>query len=396
MSQPRAIFRQYQTQESLRSDRSAGDRARHRQKVRKAIRENVADIVAEQPIIGRAGDTIIKIPVRGIKEYRFIYGNAKGAGQGDGNTEQGQVVQKGKQKAEGKGGEGGDEEGVDYYETEIMLDELIEIMFEDLELPDMERRKMRETLSERTLKRAGVQRAGTPATLDKRKTLKTLIKRRVASGTINADEPSSVRRDDLRYRRRKPKIRHESNAAILFIMDTSGSMDTTKKYLARSFFFLLYQFVRARYRSVEVAFIAHHTKAKEVTEHEFFHKGESGGTRISAGYKKAQEIIAARYHPKIWNLYAFHGSDGDNFHDDNDEMLKCAQELADVCNLFGYAEIKTWRSGLIDVLEKNLKAENFKAVKIESKENVWPAFQSLLSKERIPRAIPEQGDADAD
>ena len=80
--------------------------------------------------------------------------------------------------------------------------------------------------------------------------------------------------------------REESNAVVLCIMDTSGSMDTMKKYLARSFFFLLYQFISTRYQNVEIVFIAHHTEAKEVTEDEFFHKGESGGTFISSGYSK--------------------------------------------------------------------------------------------------------------
>ncbi|MBL4639896.1 MAG: DUF444 family protein [Kordiimonadaceae bacterium] len=400
MAQPRAIFRNYQSQESLRSDRSAGDRARHREKVRDAIRDNIADIVAEQPIIGRAGNTIIKIPVRGIKEYRFVYGKGsgegdgegdekgeggdgnKGAAQGNGSTEEGQVLKKGEGKKPGQGGEGGNDEGVDYYETEIMIEELVEIMFEDLQLPDMERKKMRETLSERNLKRAGVQRAGSPAMLDKKKTLRSLIRRRLAVGLTDEGEKAPLRREDLRYKRRKPKIKKESNAAIICIMDTSGSMDTTKKYLARSFFFLLYQFVKRRYRAVEVVFIAHHTLAKEVTEHEFFHKGESGGTMISSGYKKALEIIADRYHPDVWNLYAFHGSDGDNFSHDNPDMIKCAKELCEMCNLFGYGEIKPYGSGLINIFKEKLKADNFMAVKFDSKEEVWPAFRKLLSKER--------------
>ena len=112
-------------------------------------------------------------------------------------------------------------------------------------------------------------------------------------------------------------MRKESNAVVLCLMDTSGSMDTMKKYLARSFFFLLYQFICTKYRNVEIVFIAHHTEAKEVTEEEFFHKGESGGTFISSAYLKALDIIQARYHPSLWNIYAFHCSDGDNFDSDN-------------------------------------------------------------------------------
>ena len=108
-------------------------------------------------------------------------------------------------------------------------------------------------------------------------------------------------------------------------MDTSGSMDTMKKYLARSFFFLLYQFICDQVPQRRDRLHRHHTEAHEVTEEEFFHKGESGGTFISSGYQKALDIIAERYHPSLWNIYAFHCSDGDNFDSDNTAALKAAQ-----------------------------------------------------------------------
>jgi hypothetical protein len=168
-------------------------------------------------------------------------------------------------------------------------------------------------------------------------------------------------------------------------MDTSGSMDTIKKYLARSFFFLLYQFVRTRYANLNVVFIAHDTEAREVTEDEFFRKGESGGTRISSGYARALEIIKARYHPASWNIYAFHCSDGDNFADDNEAALKAAEQLCEVAKLFGYGEIRPPRAGfhVHTVLElfRTLKAPNFQAGLIERAADVWPNFKAFLSRE---------------
>ena len=89
---------------------------------------------------------------------------------------------------------------------------------------------------------------------------------------------------------------------VICIMDSSGSMYQSKKYLARSFFFLLYQFVRTRYVNVDLVFINHTTRAKEVNEDEFFHRGESGGTLISSGYEKALEIIADRYNPEVGHI----------------------------------------------------------------------------------------------
>jgi sporulation protein YhbH len=196
--------------------------------------------------------------------------------------------------------------------------------------------------------------------------------------------------DDLVYRHITTDVRRESNAVVMCIMDTSGSMDTMKKYLARSFFFLLYQFIATKYRSVEIVFISHHTEAHEVTEEEFFHKCESGGTFISSGYQKALDIVAERYHPSLWNIYAFHCSDGDNFDSDNPAALRGAKELADVCNLFGYGEIKpmgsrAYESSMLNVFRR-LDAENFQTVLIERKEDVWPSFKALLAKDRLGEA----------
>lgn len=389
------VFRPYPSSDALRSDRSAGDRLRHRKKVREAIRENIADIVAEESVIGRDGDRIVKVPIRGIREYRFIYGdNNPGVGTGDGNEEEGQVV--GSRPGEGDSpGEAGDRPGVDYYETDITLDELIDIMFEDLELPDLERKALRQTPVARGTKRQGYRRTGIRVHLDKRKSAKNRLRRRIARGGGPAGEspaPGDAEArfpfdpDDLRYRRRVPDEEMESNAVVICIMDTSGSMDIMKKYLARSFFFLLYQFVRTRYRNVELVFIAHHAEAREVTEEEFFHKGESGGTLISSGYRKALEVIRERYHPDLWNVYAFHCSDGDNFSHDNEPAMAAAAELCDVCNLFGYGEIKPLESyyGGDSMLEmfRQLPADNFQTVLIEQKQDVWPAFRALLERDR--------------
>ncbi|HBC57255.1 MAG TPA: sporulation protein YhbH, partial [Gammaproteobacteria bacterium] len=213
---------------------------------------------------------------------------------------------------------------------------------------------------------------------------------RIAEGQeslANIDDDSfPFRKEDLRYRRRVPTERPSSNAAIVCIMDTSGSMDSMKKYLARSFFFMLYQFVRTKYENVEIAFIAHHTQGKEVTEEEFFHKGESGGTMISSGYKKALEVIHDRYHPEMWNVYAFHCSDGDNLSFDNPIAVQAAEELCDLCNLFGYGEIKPASSyypgsTMLDVFDE-IARDNFKALSMKSKEDIWPVFREFMSSEK--------------
>ncbi|MBI3768648.1 MAG: DUF444 family protein [Deltaproteobacteria bacterium] len=422
------IFRPFRNSDAERSDRTAGDRLRHRQKIRESIRENIADIIAEESIIGKSRDRVIKVPIRGIREYRFVYGdNTPGVGQGDGASQPGQVV--GKARGEGVD-KAGDRAGVDYYETDVTLEDLIDIMFEDLDLPDLERKALRQIEALRMSKRRGYRTVGIRVRLDKHRTVKSRVKRKLAAqrrlrnveldaadapgeGTAAAASVPELRDggeqrvdadgqerqadatpkrfpfhvDDLVYRHITTDVRRESNAVVMCIMDTSGSMDTMKKYLARSFFFLLYQFIATKYRSVEIVFISHHTEAHEVTEEEFFHKGESGGTFISSGYQKALDIIAKRYHPSLWNIYAFHCSDGDNFDSDNSAALKSASELAAICNLFGYGEIKPlgsryYESSMLNIFRR-LDAENFQTVLIERKEDIWPSFKAFLAKERV-------------
>lgn len=385
------IFRSYDASSAQRSDRSAGDRLRHRQKVRESIRDNIADIIAEESIIGKDHNRVVKVPIRGVKEYRFVYGeNAPGVGQaGDGEVQPGQTVGKGKQAA--KGQQAGDQAGMDYYETEVTLDELVEVMFEDLELPDLDRKHLRQMEVERQFRQKGFRKKGIRVRLDKKRTARSRVKRKKAThrsdvAAFNA-ERFPFHKDDLRYHHTVTETRRESNAVVLCIMDTSGSMDTMKKYLARSFFFLLYRFLCTRYENVEIVFIAHHTEAREVTEDEFFHKGESGGTFISSGYTKALEIIYERFHPALWNVYAFHCSDGDNFESDNAAALKAATELAQICNLFGYGEIKPlgagyYGSSMIQFFSQ-IQESNFQTVQIQRKEDIWPSFKTFLSKDRV-------------
>ncbi len=381
------IFRPY-TPSSQRSDRSARDRLRHRQKIKDSIRDNIGDILAEESIIGRDRDKIIKVPIRSVKEYRFIYGeNAPGVAQGNGEQKPGYVVEPG--DPEGKGQGPGNQGGVDAFETDITLEELIAIMFDDLELPELEKKALKEVVSEDARKRKGHRKAGIRPRLDKKATARNRVRRKLSVSRTREEEEKDrfpFHQDDMSYFHIAPTTRESSNAVIFCIMDTSGSMGTVKKYLARSFYFLLYQFVRQKYANVEVVFIAHHTEAKEVSESDFFHKVESGGTYISSGYKKALEIIEARYHPSLWNVYAFHCSDGDNFYSDNERALQAAEELCKVCNLFGYGEIKpsgsAYYSGSMLEVFGQIKAENFHMITIEKKEDLWEGFRSFLMKDR--------------
>jgi uncharacterized sporulation protein YeaH/YhbH (DUF444 family) len=177
-------------------------------------------------------------------------------------------------------------------------------------------------------------------------------------------------------------------------MDVSGSMGTFEKYVSRAFYYWMVRFLRTRYDNVEIVFVAHHTEAKEVTEEEFFTRGESGGTKASSAYLLALELIEQRYRPDDWNIYPFHFSDGDNWPSDNELCLRCLQQLTDQCNIFGYGEIRQGRfshqSTLMQTLER-LNSPKFSSVTIAEKSDVYPALKRFFG----PRDGREGGSAAA-
>ena len=389
-----AIFREF---DSRGRDRSGEDRRRHRELVEDSIKKNIKDIIAEESIIGQNKNKKIKIPIRGLKEYQFVYGkNKPGVGSGNGNEKRGDKIGKDQANGDGDQGQAGNAEGEDIYETEITIEELINYLFDDLDLPYMERKKFNEIESDKNFKRLGYQRKGIPPRLAKKRSVVEKIKRQKGyergkqeqtdEEIIEERERFPFKEDDLRYFRIRQEVRKESNAVVICIMDTSASMDVTKKYLARSFYFLLYQFVKMKYVHVDLVFVSHTTTGKEVTEDEFFHRGESGGTYISSGYEKALEIIEKRYNPTIWNVYAFHCSDGDNWQEDNSKAVELAGELCKVCNLFGYGEIKLGYYASTSTIKAHfaskIKNKNFSIVTISKKEDVFPALKKLLDKEQ--------------
>lgn len=376
------------------SGRAAEDRRRHRQLVEQSIKKNIGQIIAEESIIGQSGSKKIKIPIRSLKEYQFIYGkNKPGVGTGDGEEERGDVIGRNNRDGKGQGNQGpGNDPGEDIYETEITLEELINYLFDDLDLPFMERKRIAELETVSIQKRLGYQYKGPPPRLAKKKAVMEKIKRRQSTKRngsesdqeevdTEAEQRFPFREEDLRYHRVREERTPESNAVVICIMDTSGSMDQTKKYLARSFYFLLYQFIRLKYLNVELVFIAHTTEAVVVTEDEFFHKGESGGTYISSGYEKALQIIGAQYPPSCWNIYTFHCSDGDNWDEDNAKTLELAEKLCRTCNLFGYGEIMTGNSTIRRLYQDKMKSVNFSLVTINSREDIWPGLRNMLARE---------------
>ena len=363
------------------------DQQRHKEKIKEAIKKNLGQIVSEESIILSDGKKILRVPIRSLDEYRFRYDYTDGqhSGAGDGDSQVGDVIgQVSPQRGRGQGqpGPAGEEPGADYYEAEISIDELAAMIFEDLGLPNLEEKRQQE-LETDAVEFVDIRKTGILPNLDKRRTIRENIKRNAARGDARFHD---LHNDDLRFKTWDQRVIRQSNAVVLAMMDVSGSMGEFEKYIARSFYFWMVRFLRTKYENVKIVFISHHTEAKEVTEEEFFHKGESGGTQVSSAYDLALRIVNERYPPTDWNIYPFHFSDGDNLPWDNDLCVQLANKLLGLCNLFGYGEIREGYRGSSSTLMSafsRIKNPKFVTVTITDKAEVYPALKKFFSERAI-------------
>ena len=363
-----------------RADR---DRERHNQKVKEAIKRNLGAIISQQDIITADHGKIVKLPIRGLELPRIRYGenDTDHVGQGPGGTRPGDVIGRAPSSAEGTGKEAGSEPGVDFYEAELTVDELAELVFEDLFLPNLQDRGVQQIPSEQA-EFNSISRRGIASNLDRKRTLLEAWRRNARSGTPGW----TVHREDLRYKTWEMITEPHRNAVVFAMRDVSGSMGEFEAYICRSFYFWMLRFLQTRYASAEIVFITCHTEAHEVDEHTFFGLGDSGGTRMSEAYRLALQIIERRYNAREWNIYPFLFSDGYNWGDA--ECVDLMRQMVQVCNLIGYGEIAE------DVVSRSPEfaplgqayAEAFAdeplvcLVKINSREDVWPALRRFFSR----------------
>ncbi len=359
------------------------DAQRHQEKLKEAFRKKLHDIISEENIITSDGNKKIKVPIRSLDQYRFIFDRKreKQTGQGDGDTEVGDIV--GREHRRGDGPGAGNEDGEEYYEAEIFLDDLVEMMMEDLQLPRLDPKKKADLTVPET-EWNEVSKRGTLSNIHKKRTIIENMKRN-AKRTGKAYF-GDVINDDLRYKSWNTIHKPITSAVIFAMMDTSASMYAEKKYIARAFYFWMVQFLRKKYMEVDIVFISHTTTAKVCTEDEFFHRTESGGTFVSSAYQMALDLIEKKYDPNIWNIFAFHFSDGETWGTDEIKCVELIQKLLIPCNMVGYGEINTmeedsnWTT-LYKTFEEKIKDEKFVMSILNDKKDVYRVLQEFFSGE---------------
>lgn len=379
-------------------NRSGADRERHFRKCQEAIRKGFSHLVAQQDIIGNRGPgKKATLRINAFPEYRFGFSKKHDGGVGfAAGRKRGDQFHSGSGNQGSSGGPGGNAEGEDVYEIEVTTADLDEFLFEDLELPDLITRKLRQVPVVDQGGMTGICRHGPLSRLHRRGSVRQRVRREQAEQSSGAISSPGFMDDDLRFRRMSERLVMSSSAVLFCVMDVSGSMDDSKKFLSRVFFWLLNRFIQSRYEHAEVVFVTHHSSAREVSEDDFFHTRESGGTIISSAYELVLDIIRERFSPDAWNIYVFHISDGDNWADDtNGIMLDKARELLEVCNLFGYGQVdpesdsvfgersrSAWSTVFEALGELRDDYNNLGLVRLTSKEDVYPAFRDLMLKEK--------------
>ena len=350
------------------------NRQRFIRRAKALVREAVANASRDRDVSDILQGGEISIPAGGVDEPRFHHGPG---GVLDyvlpGNREfvEGDVIPR-PDGGSGQSRDGGEGDGEDAFRFVLSREEFLNLFLEDLELPDLAKRRLAEVEHEGR-RRAGYAISGSPVNIALARTMQLAMARRIALrrpssraiGLLEAelagcdDEARhAVLRDeietagakmraipyidpvDIRYRRFENEPKPVAKAVMFCLMDVSGSMSEHMKDLAKRFYMLLYTFLTRRYRHVEIVFIRHTDRAEEVDEETFFHSPATGGTVVSSALEAMSRIVAQRYRPEDWNIYAAQASDGDNSYGDGEttaRLLKTA--ILPVTQYFAYLEV---------------------------------------------------------
>ena len=360
------------------------DHRRFRQIVRGKIKRNLKRYMSQGELIGRKGKDKVTIPIPRIDIPRFKYGQRESGGVSQGQGDVGDSLGQG-EEAPGQGTQAGDQAGEHSLEVDVGLDELAEIMGEELELPRIEP-KGKESLETNKEKYTGVRPVGPESLRHFKRTYKQALRRMVATGAYNPDNPIVLPiREDKRYRAWTEVKSRQANAVIIYMMDVSGSMGDEQKEIVRIESFWIDTWLRSQYQGIESRYIIHDATAREVDAHTFFHTRESGGTMISSAYQLCDKIIEADYPVEDWNIYPFHFSDGDNW--SVDDTVECMTILRDKLipssNMFGYGQVESpYGSGqfIKDLREHFGDEEGVTLSEIKNRDAILGSIKDFLGK----------------
>jgi uncharacterized sporulation protein YeaH/YhbH (DUF444 family) len=421
-------------------DRSLGNRQRFIRRVHDELKRSISDRVKSDRIADVDTAHGVPVPKRGADEPSFRNASTSGERQhvlpGNEHFSAGDRI--GKPETGGGQGAGrgpGRGEGEDDFLFVLSRDEVLDLFFEDLELPDMVKLNLKETVTYKP-HRVGFTTSGTPSNINVGRTMRNSFGRRIALHRPNSKEHQALAEEiaalegeknlsqmqrrrlaalheemealerkrrriayvdpvDVRFNRFERQPLPNANAVMFCLMDVSASMGEREKDLAKRFFVLLHLFLKRRYERIDIVFIRHTDEAREVDEETFFFSKQSGGTIVSTALEEMQRIILDRYPSNLWNIYAAQASDGDNATGDSE---RCAQLLRDalmkLCQYYAYVEIIDERESEIFGATDNGTAlwrayravesriANFQMTRIARPADIYPVFRKLFARHK--------------
>ncbi|ABX48988.1 protein of unknown function DUF444 [Shewanella baltica OS195] len=409
--------------------KSTVNRQRFINRYKQQIKKAVSDAVTRRSVTDVDKGEKISIPTRDISEPMFHQGKGgirDRVHPGNDQFTRGDKIDRppgGSGGGSGKGEASNSGEGDDDFVFEISKDEYLELLFEDLELPNLQKNRLNK-LVEYQIYRAGFTNDGVPANINIVRSLRSSLARRIAMSASKKKLLKELEQEltelenipgtkaelildlkaqieelkqkiarvpfidtfDLRFNNYSKREIPSSQAVMFCLMDVSGSMDQTTKDMAKRFYILLYLFLTRTYKNLEVVYIRHHTQAKEVDEHEFFYSQETGGTIVSSALKLMHEIQQARYPADEWNIYAAQASDGDNWADDSPTCRQLLeQKILPLVRYYSYIEITNrahqtlWRE--YESLQQHY--DNIAVQHIRQAEDIYPVFRELFKKQAV-------------
>ncbi|TGQ39748.1 MULTISPECIES: YeaH/YhbH family protein [unclassified Mesorhizobium] len=417
-------------------DKSLGNRQRFLRRAREELKRSIRDQIRTGRIADVDSEHIVSMPARGTDEPRFNDARDSGRRQhvlpGNRHFAPGDRIPR-----PGQGGGAGSSPGTTISEDDFRFvlsrEEVLDLFFEDLELPDMVKLNLKEIVAFKP-RRAGFAATGSPTNINVGRTMRNSHGRRIALrrpkqeeldaiskelATLEAEPPSAAARQritalqeelewlerrrrriafvdpvDIRFNRFDHRPVPNANAVMFCLMDVSGSMGEREKDLAKRFFVLLHLFLKRRYDRTEIVFIRHTHEAHEVDEETFFYHTQSGGTVVSTALEEMHRIIEERYPSNEWNIYAAQASDGDNFATDSERCIALLDgQIMRLCQYFAYVEIidereshifgttdngtSLWRAYSV----VNQKWPNFQMSRIANAADIYPVFRQLFARQ---------------
>jgi len=273
---------------------------------------------------GRGGGKVVVVPT--TVEEKLIHDptvrppEEEGQSGGTGEEEEGEIIgeqpvrEEGQQPGSGPGqGEG------ENHEMESSAYELGKTLTEKFQLPNLKEKGKKQSLTRYTYELTDKHR-GFGQVLDKKGTLRRIVESNIALGNIpdvTDIDPSRflIAPSDKVYRVVSRERDYESQAMIFFLRDYSGSMAGKVTDLVVSQHVLIYSWLLYQYAGqVESRFILHDTEAKEVPDfYTYYNSRVAGGTEVASAYRLVNEVVASEDLSRDYNIYVFHGTDGDDW-----------------------------------------------------------------------------------